>query len=377
MYEIIIVYIDSGNFKTDVLLYLFFYKANQLRQRIKKVAIYDKNTQIWTLKEIGFEDFPGVEALGRDVSHEGVAANWDSRAATLRLQDLGINYIYRSANATSNLAAAMTYLNGQIRAAKKRSRTIAKLVKTQNKAIDRESILKSEAKLEAAYKALKRKGEVANFIFEELQLAPWQLTADFIDVHKKGQGSGMMKLTGLGDPSGVGAGFNFIREVDGKSNKSSPNGDGALNARVKKITGTDKDLRKLNMTQMASILRSYGLAQKDIDKLKRWDRVHCIRDLSTKAASDNMADGLEKFARGEKMKLSDQKKIYSERIQEIWERQRLALSEDPGDTDGGRGPGGFGRPGEESIDDAGMKKDEEARKAKEDDSEDDEDDDFL
>lgn len=93
----------------------------------------------------------------------------------------------------------------------------------------------------------------------------------------------MMKLTGLGDPSGLGAGFNFIRENDGKANKASPNGDGALNARVKKITGIDKDLRKLNMKQMASILRSYGMVQKDIDKLKHWDRVHCIRDLSTKA----------------------------------------------------------------------------------------------
>eukprot|EP00980_Cylindrotheca_fusiformis_P010583 scaffold2353_cov134-Cylindrotheca_fusiformis.AAC.6 len=52
-----------------------------------------------------------------------------------------------------------------------------------------------------------------------------------------------------------------------------------------KITGTEDDLRKLTMKQMASILRSYGMAQKDIDTLKRWDRVHVIRDLSTKAAS--------------------------------------------------------------------------------------------
>ncbi len=346
--------------------------ATQLRLRIKKVAVYDKNTQIWTLKDIGFEDFPGVEALGREVSPEGIAANWESRAATLKLQDLGINQIYRTANGTTNLAAAMTYINGQIRAGKKRLRVISKLVKSQKKSKDRDAFSKAEAKLEAAYKALKRKGEVANFIFEALQLAPWQLTTDFIDVHKKGQGSGMMKLTGLGDPSGIGAAFNFIREVDGKTNKSSPNGDGALNARVKKITGTDKDLRKLNMTQMASILRSYGLPQKDIDKLKRWDRVHCIRDLSTKAASDNMADGLEKFARGEKMKLSDQKKIYSERIQEIWERQRLALSEEPGDLEGARGAA-FGRAGDEAMDEE--KKAEDG--GKEEDSDDEDDDDFL
>merc|ERR1712129_179958 len=78
----------------------------------------------------------------------------------------------------------------------------------------------------------------------------------------------------------------------------------------------------------ASLLRSYGLGQKNIDTLKRWDRVHVIRDLSTKAASDGMGDGLERYARGEKMKLSDQKQMYRERIQEIWRRQLAALSSD-------------------------------------------------
>lgn len=342
---------------------------NQLRLRIKKVAIYDKNTQIWTLKDLGFEDFPGVETLGREFSPEGVAANWTARAATLRLQDLGINHIYRTANGTANVAAAMTYLNGQIRAARQRWRMYGK-VKNHSKYKNNKIFVEAEAKLEAAWKALKRKGELANFIHEELQLAPWQSTSDFIEVHKEGKGSGMMKLTGLGDPSGTGSGFNFIREVE-KANKSSPNGDGALNARVKKITGTDKDLRKLNMGQMASILREYGMVQKDIDKLKRWDRVHCIRDLSTKAASDNMGDGLERFARGEKMKLSDQKKIYTERIQEIWNRQKIALSEDSMDIEGGRTEG-FERAGEEIVDDENVKSD-----ANDDDSGDDENDDFL
>ena len=52
------------------------------------------------------------------------------------------------------------------------------------------------------------------------------------------------------------------------------------------------------------------MQQKQIDSLKRWDRVHCIRDLSTKAASDSMGDRLERYARGEKMKLSNQKQMY-------------------------------------------------------------------
>jgi hypothetical protein len=83
----------------------------------------------------------------------------------------------------------------------------------------------------------------------------------------------MMKLTGIGDPSGVGEAFNFLREDERKPNKALiSNNDGALNAQIKKITGTENDLRKLTMKQMASLLRSYGMKDKQIAVLKRWDR---------------------------------------------------------------------------------------------------------
>lgn len=55
-----------------------------------------------------------------------------------------------------------------------------------------------------------------------------------------------------------------------------------------------------------------------------------IRDLSTKAASDGMGDEMERFARGEKLRISDQRKNHKERIQEIWRRQVAALSADAG-----------------------------------------------
>ena len=110
----------------------------------------------------------------------------------------------------------------------------------------------------------------------------------------------MMKLTGIGDPSGVGEAYNFLREADSRSNKATAsNSDGALNEQIKKITGTQNDLRKvrcfffffristftshmwvlffhscskLTMKQMASLLRSYGMKDKQIMVLKRWDR---------------------------------------------------------------------------------------------------------
>ena len=159
---------------------------------------------------------------------------------------------------------------------------------------------------------LKEKHDVAQFIYEELQLAPWHLTGEFIDVHKKSEGSGMMMLSGLGDPSGFGEGFSFLRKVDNKPAKAATAANSELNAHVKKITGTEDDLRKLTMKEMADILRKFGhmdekqlsflegtasilalnvacvfdsyspgflavLLVNRIAALKRWDRVHVIR----------------------------------------------------------------------------------------------------
>jgi hypothetical protein len=79
----------------------------------------------------------------------------------------------------------------------------------------------------------------------------------------------------------------------------------------------------------------------------------------------------ERFARGEKMKLSEQKQIYSERIKVIWKRQIAALS----------------APGDRSLDNAAVTDDAEeapgaesqkkAADAEKDDSDDDSDDDFA
>lgn len=312
-----------------------------LRQRLKHVAIYDKNTQIWTTKHIGFEEYTGVEALGKSISVEGVAAFEVSNAAVTRMKDLGIYQLFGGAHACSSVGVAMVYLTGQLNAVRELVRKVKGVLKVvpNLKGLRRSYYEEAIAYLESLSKALRRRHEVAKFIHEELQLAPWHLSGEFHDVHKKGEGTGMMKLTGLGDPTGIGEGFSFLRESDSKPSKAVATG--RVNQQKDKITGTEDDLRKLTMKQMANILKSYGMAQTKIDTLKRWDRVHVIRDLSTKAASDGIGDGLERFARGEKMKLSDQKQMYRDRIQVIWKRQIAALS-DPGDRvsagDGGGAP---------------------------------------
>jgi Protein of unknown function (DUF3591) len=271
--------------------------ANSLRQRLKHVAVFDKTTQIWTTKPIGFEEYIGVDALAKSIAPEGVSAFESACAARRRLMDIGIEQLTdKGTNTVVSVGITMVYLAGQLNAAREFSRKMKKLseLSKSNKGMQPMQIKfyeKANEELELYYKALKQKYEVAQFIYEELQLTPWNLTGEYLDVHKKGEGTGMMKLTGLGDPSGLGEGYSFIREADAKPSKSV--GPAVVNGPdLKKITGTEDDLRKLTMKQMAALLRSYGMAQKQIDTLKRWDRVHVIRDLSTKAASDGIGDGL-------------------------------------------------------------------------------------
>lgn len=306
---------------------------NTLRQRIKEVAQYDKNTQIWTLKKEGEDGFRGVEALGREVAPEGVAANQMSCASVRRLRDFGVIELSTESNSAQNVTTAMVYLSGAINAARERKTLVAKRAKAKVKSKQAKLYATAEEKLKKIWNDLKRKGEVARFIQEELQLSSWHLSSEFIDVHKDPKGTAMMKLTGLGDPSGRTEAYNFLREADARPNKGVGNNDGALNSRIKKITGTENDLRKLNMKQMADILSSYGMGHKEVSKLKRWDRVHVIRDLSTKAASDKMDDGFKRYARGEKMKLSEQREEYRQRIEAIWKKQRVALSVDTCEPD--------------------------------------------
>jgi hypothetical protein len=99
---------------------------NALRQRLKQVAIYDKNTQIWTTKSIGYEEYPGVDALGKSLPPEGVAAYEVSTAAVRRLNDLGIHQLYAGSHAVSSVGVTMVYLAGQKNAVRELARKAKK-----------------------------------------------------------------------------------------------------------------------------------------------------------------------------------------------------------------------------------------------------------
>jgi hypothetical protein len=90
-----------------------------LRQRLKTVAEYDKNTGIWTPKKIGEDGYRGVEQLSREVSPEAIVAYQTASAAVRRLTDLGVHTLYLGDKTTASLGIAMTYLSGQMVSARK------------------------------------------------------------------------------------------------------------------------------------------------------------------------------------------------------------------------------------------------------------------
>jgi len=63
------------------------------------------------------------------------------------------------------------------------------------------------------------------------------------------------------------------------------------------VTGTDADLRRLNLKQAKEMLRKWGFNDTNIDKLSRWEIIDVVRSMSTQQA--RAGDGsFGKFARG-------------------------------------------------------------------------------
>jgi len=62
---------------------------------------------------------------------------------------------------------------------------------------------------------LQRKLDVGRAIIERLLCAPWATSEAFVRGHLErdliGSGTGALELTGVGDPSGIGEGFAFVR----------------------------------------------------------------------------------------------------------------------------------------------------------------------
>jgi hypothetical protein len=136
----------------------------QLRLRIKQVANFERaNNGIWNLKAIGEDNFPGVEALGRKVSPEGVASYESECAAIRRLRDLGVKELYSGGNTIANVSMIMIYLNGAVQAALERKIKMKKVleIKKRQRSPQVPYFEKSFTKLDDEYKQVKKRQEIA------------------------------------------------------------------------------------------------------------------------------------------------------------------------------------------------------------------------
>ncbi|KAG6593022.1 Transcription initiation factor TFIID subunit 1, partial [Cucurbita argyrosperma subsp. sororia] len=175
----------------------------------------------------------------------------------------------------------------------------------------------------------------ASHIERELQITPWTLSSNFVACTTQGKENiERMEITGVGDPSGRGLGFSYVRSVPKppisnaslKKKAASSRGSSA-------VTGTDADLRRLSMDAAKEVLLKFDVSEEQIAKLTRWHRIAMIRRLSSEqAASGVQVDPttISKYARGQRMSFLQLQRQTREKCQEIWERQIQSLSASDG-----------------------------------------------
>lgn len=160
---------------------------------------------------------------------------------------------------------------------------------------------------------------IARFIAEELELAAWNLTSNFIVSVKS---KSILQLSGLGDPSGCGQAYSYLRlpmKVLGLKK------DKEKEATVH-VKGTESDLRQLTLPELNALLREAGVSEEEIQSRKRWDQVKLLGQIADSRMKQEAEDSnLSKFARISKHSVATHQDHYNTRIQQIWSAQISAL----------------------------------------------------
>ncbi|XP_059653268.1 transcription initiation factor TFIID subunit 1 [Cornus florida] len=266
-----------------------------LRKRLKNCADLQKgsNGQLFWVMRRNFR-IPLEEELRRMVTPENVCAYESMQAGQYRLKRLGIT--------------KLTHPNG--------------LSSAMNQ-------LPDEAIALAA----------ASHIERELQITPWNLSSNFVAcTNQDRENIERLEITGVGDPSGRGLGFSYVRtapkapvsNVMTKKKAAVPRGGST-------VTGTDADLRRLSMEAAREVLLKFNVPEEEIAKKTRWHRIATIRKLSSEQAAVGVKvdpTTISKYARGQRMSFLQLQQQTREKCQEIWDRQVQSLSAvDGGEND--------------------------------------------
>lgn len=142
----------------------------------------------------------------------------------------------------------------------------------------------------------------------------------------------LQDVTGIGDPSGRGEAFSFIREITIHRKHPGAAGGGLRDKRE----GTDRDSRALTMHDMAELLRKYGVAPAAIQRMKRWERVQQVRKLQNEQLSSLRSRGGDAAAAAEtsgllyagesKLSVLERERVKKAQAAEIQRRQTASLS---------------------------------------------------
>ncbi|KAG9146368.1 hypothetical protein Leryth_018420 [Lithospermum erythrorhizon] len=169
----------------------------------------------------------------------------------------------------------------------------------------------------------------ASHIERELQMTPWNLSNNFVSCTNQGRENiERLEITGVGDPTGRGLGFSYVRTApkapasNGMAKKKAFAGKGTT------VTGTDADLRRLSMEAAREVLLKFNVADEQIDQLTRWHRIALIRKLSSEQATSAVKSDhttISKYARGQRMSFLQLQQQTREKCQEIWDRQVQSL----------------------------------------------------
>ncbi|XP_031489474.1 transcription initiation factor TFIID subunit 1 isoform X2 [Nymphaea colorata] len=171
----------------------------------------------------------------------------------------------------------------------------------------------------------------ASHIERELQITSWNLSSNFIAcIAQDRDNIERLEITGVGDPSGRGLGFSYVRVAPKAPVSSAVVKKKAAAARGSSaVTGTDADLRRLSMDAAREVLLKFNVSEEQIDKMTRWHRIAMVRKLSSEQAASGIkvdATALNKFARGQRMSFLQLQQQTREKCQEIWDRQVQSLS---------------------------------------------------
>jgi hypothetical protein len=251
------------------------YKDN-FRQCLARIADESEDGLVWSRKasdEMDEED--DLSELEKSFSPEDVCLHESQVSYEYRLSRWGIDVCLE----TSKLEQCLGVM---LRVKKVREAMLQSVQdKLQQLLLSKDPLASKFATvlqyLDASIQRLSSRIYVGRFIHERLLISPWNITESFVKVHIQKQGTGRLQLTGPpGDPSGRGEAFSFCREArldygKGKAEES--------------IVESDRDLRKLNMKEVNETLINF-VDPEVLKPLKRWDRIHLIRELANISAQN-------------------------------------------------------------------------------------------